>query len=68
MTGSTDPILAKGFVAPGFEPVAEAFEANFRESEGPRDSKPSAEGTHPGSGVGKCHDVHSMQSGSGDLV
>ncbi|MET0271956.1 MAG: serine hydrolase domain-containing protein [Phenylobacterium sp.] len=31
MTSPAEPIEANGFVAPGFEAVAEAFEANFRD-------------------------------------
>jgi CubicO group peptidase (beta-lactamase class C family) len=37
MTRSADPIRAQGFVAPGFEPLVECFEGNFRESADPRD-------------------------------
>jgi CubicO group peptidase (beta-lactamase class C family) len=37
MTKPADPIRAKGFVAPGFEPIVEVFEANFRDSAEVRD-------------------------------
>ncbi|MDB5429059.1 MAG: hypothetical protein JWP35_175 [Caulobacter sp.] len=37
MTRSTGPVRANGFVAPGFEPMVECFEANFRESAEVRD-------------------------------
>jgi len=37
MTRAADSIEANGFVAPGFEPVAEVFEAHFREGFVPRE-------------------------------